>query len=272
MRTESPYRQPNARRDPLHAPLSGKTVTVVGLGGAAEIALDLFRCGIERFRLFDGDVLEPGNLVRHACGAEYVGQNKAEAAKRLLERYSLEPLPDVLAFPKSVFDARTEFERAVAESDLVVVGTDTDASRAYSGEIARESGTAAVFVSMFERGCGGEILVCRPKSACYSCFLEYQNRKDFLETFRKTGGKADCSSSRDAKTAPGIGIDQSFLAKTASRASLDLLLEGTEHALPPIGSNWIVFSVSGIPGILEAPLSSRRFELPPHPECVCAAK
>lgn len=265
----NPYGDANARRDPLHSPLSDKTVTVVGLGGAAEIALDLLKCGIERFRLFDGDVLEAGNLVRHACGSAYVGRNKAEATKRLLETYVGKSLPETVAYPHGTFDRREVFERAVRESDVLIVGTDTDSSRSYANDVAIETGTKAVYVSMFEKGCGGEIVAYRPGSACYACLLEYQNRKDFLETYRKNGGKADCSSSRDTKTAPGLGIDQSFLAKTASRVALDLLLEGSAHSLPPIGSNWIVFSVSGIPDILETPLSSLRFDMAPHPECEC---
>ncbi len=269
MKTQTPYSAENPRRDGLHSAISDKTVTIVGLGGAAEIAVDLLKCGVERFRFFDPDTLEAGNLVRHACGAGSIGQNKAAATKRLLEAYVGKPLENCLAFADDIFKNRSDFEAAVAESDLLIVGTDTDSSRTYCNDAAVEAGVKSVFVSMFEKGCGGEITAHRPGSACYECLLEYQNRKEFLETYRKNGGKADCSSARDVKTAPGIGIDQSFLAKTASRVALDLLLEGSTHSLAPIGGNWIIFSVSGIPGILEIPLSSLRFEMPRHSNCGC---
>lgn len=268
-RNTSPYRRENPRRDPLHPPLEDKAVTIVGLGGAAEIALDLLRSGVSRFFLFDPDTLEEGNLVRHACGAEYVGKNKARATKSLLERYVGRGMPEVLAVAKSVFDPDSGFEDAVRASDLVVVATDTDASRSYCNDVATESGTAAVYVGMFENGCGGETFAYRPGGCCYACLARYQERYEFLERYEKFGARPDCSSSRDVRSMPGIGTDQKFLSSMASRVALDLLLEGSDHALPPLGSNWIVFSVSGIPEILETPLSSLRFDLPKHPDCRC---
>lgn len=265
----SPYSEANARRDPIHPPLSGKTVTVVGLGGAAEIALDLLKSGVTDFRLFDFDVLEIGNLVRHACGKKFVGTNKAEATKRLLEEYCGHPLPGAVAVPCDVFSPESGFENAVRESDIVIVGTDTDASRAYCNDVAVETGTPAVYASMFEKGCGGEVFVHRPGRCCYGCLMLHQERHEFLEKYQKTAHKPDCSSTRDARSMPGIGIDQRFLSSIASRVVLDALLEGENHDLPAIGSNWIVFSVSGIPEILETPLSSLRFDMEPHPGCRC---
>ena len=265
----SPYSAANPRRDALHAPLGEKTVSIVGLGGAADVALDLLKSGVTKFRLFDFDTLEAGNLVRHACGNRYVGTNKAEAAKLLLEEYCGRTLPQTLAIPFDVFDPASGFEDAVRESDVVVNGTDTDASRAYASDLAVEFGTPAVFVSMFENGCGGEIFVSRPGGCCYGCLMLHQERHEFLEKYQKTARKPDCSSSRDVRSMPGIGIDQRFLSAIASRVSLDVLLESSESPLPRIGSNWIVFSVSGISDILETPLSSLRFDMEPHPDCRC---
>ena len=267
--TSSPYSECNVRRDSLHPPLSGKTVTIVGLGGAADVALDLLKSGVTRFRFFDFDTLESGNLVRHACGSRYVGTNKAVAAKRLLEEYAGRPLPEVLAVPQDVFSPESGFESAVRESDLVIVGTDTDASRAYANDLAVEFGKPAVYASMFELGCGGEVFSYRPGGCCYGCLMLHQERHEFLEKYQKTAHKPDCSSSRDVRSMPGIGIDQRFLSLIASRVALDALLEDASHSLPKIGSNWIVFSVSGISEILETPLSNLRFDMDPHPHCHC---
>lgn len=266
---DSPYSETNLRRDSLHPALSDKTVTVVGLGGAADIALDLLKSGVTKFRLFDFDTLESGNLVRHACGSRYVGTNKAEASKLLLEEYCGHPLPDAVVSTEDVFSPKSGFEDAVRESDLVIVGTDTDASRAYANDLAVETGTPAICVSMFENGCGGEIFTFAPGGCCYGCLMLHQERHEFLEKYQKTARKPDCSSSRDVRSMPGIGIDQRFLSAIASRLSLETLLEGSSHSLPKIGSNWIVFSVSGIPEILESPLSSLRFDMEPHPDCRC---
>lgn len=270
---QNAYRNANPRRDPLHPPLFEKTVLIVGLGGAADIALDLFKCGVDRFFLFDHDVLEPGNLIRHACGSRHVGKNKAEATKALLEEYSGTALVRVFPSSKNIFDVESGFEDAMGKADVAVIATDTDASRAYANDVSVEKGVPAVFVSMFENGCGGEIFVHRPGGCCYGCLMLHQERHEFFERYQNTERKADCSSARDVRSMPGIGIDQRFLSAIASRTALDLLLEGSAHALPPISapiaSNWTVFSVSGIEGILENPLSSLRYRMERHPDCRC---
>lgn len=264
-----PYHSPNPRRDSLHAPLSDATVVIVGLGGAADTALDLMRAGVRKFRLFDPDELESGNLVRHACGSESIGTNKAVATKRLLERYLGESVPEISAVPLSVFDPLSQFETLAEGCDLIIVGTDTDASRRYCGDVATEKGIPAVFVSMFELGCGGEVFAQIPAEACYECLMRHQDRKEFLDAYAVSGRPADCSSSRDVRSMPGIGIDQRFLSAIASRKAVDILLRDKSHALPAIGPNWTVFSVSGIPDILERPLSSMQREIERHPECGC---
>lgn len=264
-----PYASPNPRRDSLHTPLSDSTVCLVGLGGGADIALDLAKAGVRKFRLFDPDVLEEGNLVRHACGSDFVGMNKAEAAKRLLEAYSGRLFPETSAVPKSVFDPDAGFEPGLRGCDLLVVGTDTDASRRYCGDLSVEYGIPAVFVSMFERGCGGEIFAYVPGEACYECLMRHQDRREFLEVYASSHRPSDCSSSRDVRSMPGIGTDQRILSAIASRKAIDLLLCGKTHALPSIGPNWTAFSVSGIPEILERPLSSLRRQIPRHPKCGC---
>ena len=268
--TATPYSETNPRRDALHPPLFEKTVCIVGCGGAADIALDLLRSGVTRFRLFDHDVLESGNLVRHPCGKKYVGTNKAVATKLLMEEYCGTALPDTVAVPKIVFDTGSGFENSVESSDIVIVGTDNDASRAYANDLVNEHGTPAVFASMFEEGCGGEIFLFQPGGCCYGCLMLHQDRHEFLDKYQKTSRKADCSSSRDVSGMPGIGVDQRFLSAIASRVALDSLLDGSGCRLPKIGSNWIVFSVSGISEILETPLSSLRYRMEKHPDCRCA--
>lgn len=268
MKPQNPFSTENARRDPLHPPLSDKIACIVGLGGAADIALDLLRSGVSKFHLYDPDVLESGNLVRHACGSRYVGMNKAEATRAMLEEYAGIPLSGIHT-GKDVFDSDSEFEQAVRNSDIVIVGTDTDASRAYVNDLVVESATKAVFVSMFENGCGGEVFAFRPEECCYGCLMLHQERHEFLERYEKTARKPDCSSVRDVRSMPGLGVDQRFLSAMASRISLDLLLEDQNHSLPEIGSNWIVFSVSGISEILEEPFSSLRYRMRRHADCRC---
>src|SRR5262245_24840289 len=49
-------------------------VLVAGCGsGGGQVALQLAMTGIGKFTLFDRDVLEAENVIRHVCGRRYIG-------------------------------------------------------------------------------------------------------------------------------------------------------------------------------------------------------
>ena len=68
--------------------LKDSRVLIAGCGsGGSNVALQLVMSGIHNFALFDCDVLEAENVIRHACGRRYVGQLKVDAlADVLLDR------------------------------------------------------------------------------------------------------------------------------------------------------------------------------------------
>src|ERR1700692_364289 len=68
--------------------LKESRVLIAGCGsGGSNVALQLVMSGIHNFALFDADVLEPENVIRHACGRRYAGQLKVDAlAEVLLDR------------------------------------------------------------------------------------------------------------------------------------------------------------------------------------------
>lgn len=251
----------NPRLSPLISPLvCGKRVTIIGLGGGAEISLHLLRSGVICQNLIDFDTLEEGNLVRHTCGREYVGKNKAQATKEYLCKYlgcDEAELPMITAHDMDIFANTDKFRELVAESDVVIIGTDTDSSRYFANDVCVELKVPAVFVSMFEKGAGGEVFCSIPGRACYGCITGSERRQVFLEEYTKTLDKKDCSSDRDVKASPGLGIDQSFLCSIAARKALDIILADTESLLPSIGTDLIIWSLSGLGGSLTAHLSSR---------------
>lgn len=244
-------------------------VTIIGLGGGGEIALHMLRSGIRRLDLYDFDILEEGNLVRHICGSEHIGKNKAIAVKDVLDRYAGNVSESgVTAYPQNIFDNYSEFTKSVKESSVVIVATDSDASKYFANEACVESQVPAVFVGMFENGCGGEVFSYVPGMACYECMGNYQNRNDFLDTYVKSTSKKDCSSNRDKSAMPGLGIDQSFLCAIAARKTLDSIVRGNENnKLPPVGRNWIAWSLFGIKDVLESHLSSLNYDFEKHTNC-----
>ena len=256
----------NPRVNALYGYLD-KTVTIVGCGMGGEIALHFLRSGIKNINLIDFDTLDAGNLVRHPCGAKHIGKNKAKAVRDLLVEYSPACRNGIKAYKWNILDNRAKFESIISQSDAVVIATDTDSSRFLANEVCIETKTPAIYVAMFQKGAGGELFTYIPGGVCYSCLALHQDRHDYVREYVDAENKADCSSKRDVRSMPGLGIDQSFLAAMAARKTLDILLEGQEHSLAPMGKNWINTSLSGIKA-LESTLSSHQFDLPQHVGCM----
>lgn len=265
----APYLRPNVRKDRLIPSLAEAVVTVVGLGGGAPIPVELAKCGVGNFHFFDLDQLDADNLIRHPCGIEYVGLSKVDAVSQYLMRQSGGHL-HVHRFSEDVF-VSANIRASVAESDLLIVATDNEASRFFLNEIAVEHGTPAVFVGMFEGGMGGEIFAAYPGQGCYCCLAEHIGRKRFIESYAKAVRKGDCSSVRDTSAMPGLGIDQGLLCQIAARKSLDILLQNKNHQLRPVGKNWIVFSICGIDQVLAESLTSIQMDIARHASCMSCA-
>jgi len=65
--------------------LSKKGAVLFGAGAiGSHVALCLAGAGLGKLTLVDGDRLRPGNVVRHALGRRFVGENKARAMKEEL--------------------------------------------------------------------------------------------------------------------------------------------------------------------------------------------
>ena len=243
-----------------------KKVLIVGLGGGADIALHLYRSGISKLTLIDKDILEADNLVRHVCGMEYLGQNKAIATKKLLNRYCKNT--EIKAFDFDVFNERVKVYELISENDLIIIATDSDASKYYLNEMAVELRKNAIYVGMYENGDGGEVFVSRPDKACFECLSRLNERNTFLKIYLEAKEKKDCASNRDAKAMPGLGIDQSFLSSIASRKAIEILTSNDETStLKHIDGDWIIWSLCGIAGTGLESLSSIRMTLKIHNQC-----
>jgi molybdopterin/thiamine biosynthesis adenylyltransferase len=74
-----------AGRDAQH--LTETKLAVVGCGAVGSFAADLlFRSGVRKLTLRDGEKLRPGNVVRHLAGTGQVGLAKADAVRECLAR------------------------------------------------------------------------------------------------------------------------------------------------------------------------------------------
>ena len=113
-----------AARSGLLAPeLRGRRVAVVGVGALGSFIADmLVRSGVQNLTLLDGDVVMPGNLVRHLVGPEAVGLSKVAAVKQhLVDRREI-AAADITVVDHAL-TAGDEAVELLSEHDLVVNAT-----------------------------------------------------------------------------------------------------------------------------------------------------
>lgn len=109
-----------ARAGLLAPELHRCSVAIVGVGALGSFIADMLaRSGVRHLTLVDGDVVMPGNLVRHVVGPEAVGLSKARAVKQhLVTRYET----SVIDVGKEL-TAGAEAVELLSNHDLVVDAT-----------------------------------------------------------------------------------------------------------------------------------------------------
>ncbi len=150
-------------------------VAICGLGGVgAEVVKNLRGLGFRSYVLIDHDLLEATNLNRLPYRAADVGKSKVDLAAHFIR--DLDPDADVRCLTTRVEDA--DAQSALAESDLIISGVDSDAARLsiqvlaarylkpvvdVGSGIILKSGTRCVSAM------GGQVSVYVPGGACLAC-------------------------------------------------------------------------------------------------------
>ena len=83
--------------------LSESRVLVAGCGsGGSQVALQLAMAGIRKFSLFDTDILEAENVIRHACGRAFAREASATRDTAAIEASASPRKPSVAIDSRSV--------------------------------------------------------------------------------------------------------------------------------------------------------------------------
>jgi molybdopterin/thiamine biosynthesis adenylyltransferase len=224
-------------RTPEIAALSGAEVVLVGSGAIGSVVAEqLARAGVRKLTIFDGDVLEAGNLVRHSGRVDEVGLGKATAASEMARRtrpgivaVSIDAqigLPRNPEVPISESTTAT-LASSVAEASLVIDATAEIAVHEVLADMARSYATPLVIGEAVAGAWGGSIAYVPPASdACWNC-LEY-----FLQDNAHVLPPSDpllvqppgCAE----PTFTGAGFDLSEIALHVSRVAVGNLLTPTE--------------------------------------------
>lgn len=121
------------RQDLIEGIDKDQTITVVGCGGIGFwVAKFAAMSGIEKIYLFDDDVLEEGNLNRLDVPDKFIGRNKADVVKVVIN--TLRPECTVYAFPFRLT------ENHMIEGSFLIDCTDEIKSQTDNQEIARKKG------------------------------------------------------------------------------------------------------------------------------------
>lgn len=121
----------------LDAPaLADRTVAIVGIGAiGSRLAELLARSGISRLTLQDGQILRPGNCIRHLADLGYIGVRKAKAVRDILVSSKLLREDQAKHIDENLTDPM-EAHRLLEENDLVVDATASGAVTAMLSFVA----------------------------------------------------------------------------------------------------------------------------------------
>lgn len=230
--------------------LGNARALIAGCGsGGGQVALQLAMSGVRNFALFDSDVLEPENVIRHVCGGRYIGQKKVDAvADVLLDR---NPSLEIERFPVDLMTCNDLVDQ-VRRSSVVVLATDNDPTRFRLNQVCVETKTPFVIGKVFTRGIGGEAFAYRPdEGGCLACLEAVLERLPYRDGVREIDLVSDDERQKmygmeipEIKDSPGLNVDIAFITAFHTRFVLDAIartLPERPKFLPAIEKNYLVW-------------------------------
>jgi len=246
-------------------------ITVVGLGsGGASAVQPLAMSGIRRWHLFDPDVLEPVNLVKHPATRPWLGRPKTEAVKSwILDR---NPEAQVEAYQEDV-RAGQAFAKAAASSALVLCAVDDPAARSWLNAQCVELRRPCVTGSVIRTGLGGQVYLYVPgETGCFSCMQTVADRNganledalDLTEEERRHRyglGEANFTTS-------GLAIDIGMVASFHAHMAWSVAVGGRSRYVPRLNFNWLTVGIRPERGVFAAHYETKRLLVKPQRDCV----
>ena len=246
--------------------LRQRTVGIVGLGsGGSFVALSLAMSGVGKFILIDDDILEAGNVVRHAADLRYVGQPKVEAVADLIKQRN--PAATI----RTVVGRIEDHTDLLTEMDVVVAGVDGEAPKYVINQTCMEHGRAVVYAGVYERGEGGDVCVIFPdEGPCYACWAEHlrEGLTDEVSQVELDYGTVRPDGTLAAE--PALWLHVVRVAATQADLALNLLLEDT-NAYGDIPANTVVLANTRMEiyeGQMALPYSAEWISVPRNPDCL----
>jgi molybdopterin/thiamine biosynthesis adenylyltransferase len=147
--------------------MQARTLAIVGLGGGANLARNVVRCGIGGIKLFDRDVVGAENLCRQEHLSDQVGLPKVLAVANELQR--INPAVRIETFARdfcTLSDA--EADEYLGDVDLLIVAVDNLPANAKGNEVCLRLGKPCLWIGLYLQGRAGEVAFWYPGlRSCY---------------------------------------------------------------------------------------------------------
>jgi molybdopterin/thiamine biosynthesis adenylyltransferase len=228
------------RRLPELRGLDQAHVVVIGAGSlGSAVAVELAKAGLGKIELFDLDIYDVNNAVRHVLPIEYAGCSKAQAVAEQCLR--LNPFIEVTAHDGFIGDSRQTNETLAEALDGARVVVDTTGSKSvarYVERMTRPPGASLIVGGLTASSHGADVLTIRPQGACFDCFTSAQ--EDGLIRRPDAGTVSNVTPigcSHPAFT--GAGFEATELAAVMARRAIQ---ETGASSYPADGDNWIVLN------------------------------
>ncbi|MHA7146474.1 ThiF family adenylyltransferase [Arthrobacter sp. TmT3-37] len=244
--------------------LASKRVLLIGAGAVGSVIADqLSRAGIQGLTIIDPDVLEPGNLVRHANNLSFIGTSKSGATAALATQANpyLKVLPLIFSMGSTAagVEQRTVLSQEYDQSDLIIDATAEVGVQRLSASLARQAGKPWIGAWATNGARGGAVIRVPGAAAwCFSCFEWERSENDSPLLPPASPAPLTQPIGCAEPTFLGPGYDLNEVAIHAARTATAVLLDKPTHDAAILSLDHA--SGADLPRWEVAPLSE-------HPRC-----
>lgn len=213
------------------AGLTAKNVLLLGAGALGSvIAEKLARAGLGQLTVIDQDVLEPGNLARHACNIAQVGTTKAGAVCSLVRHVNPYTKVKGHAFRiGSAIGGSRILAEEYADCDLIIDATAEVGVQRLTADLAARTGKAWIAAEATNGARGGTIVhVPSDGDWCFSCFEWHRGGDPQLHAPAGPSPLTQPAGCAEP-TFTGAAHDLEEVALQAVRTAVAVLRGGTVH-------------------------------------------
>lgn len=208
--------------------LKGRSAVLFGAGAlGGHVAVTLAESGIDSLRIVDGDLLSPGNVVRHVAGHDHVGEPKVNAVEAVIANHAPWTKVETISPPADPYGPQ-EITQLIEDFDVVIDATGNDSFVHPVSRVAEGLGMPLVSGALFRGGFLGRVqrkaletdcsIPDRPESSDYPVVPPGDSKIDFAEP--------DLGCSAPVNNAPPTSV--LACASLISQSAIDVLTERFE--------------------------------------------